>query len=100
MCAFLFEKLQCFYSFPDSFEMASAEKREKWRLASQRWREHERLRVAEMRERNGPLTEEQCLERNEASRLGMQDLRERRAQPQAHAHGHATRGNVSTLMNN
>ena len=89
--------------------MASAEKREKWRQASQRlraqkialdpegWREHERLRVAEMLERNGPLTEDQRLERNEASRLGMQDLRARRAQPQAHAHGHATIGNVSTL---
>ena len=108
---FFSEKLQCFYSFSDSFEIASAEKREKWRLASQRlrakklaldpegWREHEPLKVAEMRQRNGSLTEEQRLSRNDASRLGMQDLRERRAQPQA-AHGHATRGNVSTLMNN
>ena len=71
-------------------------KREKWQLASQRlrakklvldtegWREHERLRVAEMRQRNGPLTEEQRLSRNDASRLGMQDLRERCAQPLRH----------------
>ena len=87
---------------------STAEQREKWRLATQRyrdkklaldpegWREEQRLRVASDRARNGPLTEEQRLDRNEASRLGMQDLRARRDR-QAKA---ATRANVSTLMNN
>ena len=106
---FFSEKLRCFYSFSDSLEMSSTpEQREKWRLATQRyrdkklaldpegWREEQRLRVASTRARNGPLTEQQRLDRNEASRLGMQDLRARRDK-QAQA---ATRANVSTLMNN
>ena len=94
--------------------MASAEQKGKWRQASQRYRDKklaldpeacwkkERVRVAATRERQGPPTEEQRLERNEAARLGMQEIQARRVQPPAHVprgHGHATRANISTLMN-
>ena len=87
----MFAKLQCLHSFSDSNDMASAEQKEKWRQATQRyrdkkialdseaWREKERVRVAESQERHGPLTEEERIKINEVACLGMEEMRERHA---------------------
>ena len=94
------------------FDMASDEKKEKWRQASKRyrekklaldaaaWREEQRVRVAESRGRRGPPTDEVRTKTNEAARLKMEQLRARRGMPPTPpGHGHATRANVSTLIN-
>ena len=104
MCAFFFRKITVFlfilrlkiWKCLVHRSNAKRYRDKKLALDPEGWREEQRLRVASTRAQNGPLTEEQRLDRNEVSRLGMQDLRARRDR-QAKA---AKRANVSTLMNN
>ena len=75
------------------FDVASDEKKEKWRQASKMyrekklaldavaWREEQRVRVADSRGRCGPPTDEVRTKTNEAARLKMEQLRARRGMP-------------------